>query len=455
VAIAVGTAVAIALIGGHSLPDYDATFALIWGRDLVHGNAPDYSLPFRPAGHPLTTFIALLGRPLGNEGAAELMRWVALLGAGAFVAAVFRFGQAAFGTAAGIVAAVLLATRSPLWGFSQLAYMDMWAAAFVVWAGLLELRTPRRGAPVLALLALAGLLRPEVWLFAGAYWLWIGLGSWRRAWRLLPLALLAPITWAVWDLVTVQTFLGSLTTEEGLPTASSTGGHGLGRAPGSLARFLGGFARPPEVFAAAIGLVLVWRARLWRRAAVPIALAALNLLTFVLVAQRHGPLEQRYLLVAAAMLLVFAGHAIGQALAASSADPRERRVVRIAGVALALACLAYAPIDIRRLDDLHDQVAVADTVYSDLRERVEECDFASFVQVPDVRLRPQVAYWAEIAPVRVGTGEDGAMDAKPGPARITPIGPVAAELSSRSLPSDPDASPGAPPFWKLTGCARQ
>ena len=50
VAIAVGTAVAIGVIGGHSLPDYDATFALIWGRDIAHLNQPDYSLPFRPAG---------------------------------------------------------------------------------------------------------------------------------------------------------------------------------------------------------------------------------------------------------------------------------------------------------------------------------------------------------------------------------------------------------------------
>ena len=432
----------IALIGGHSLPDYDATFALIWGRDIAHLNQPDYVLAYRPAGHPLTTLVAVIGRPLGDEGAAEFMRWVALLGAGAFVAAVFRFGQAAFGTAAGVVAAILLATRSPLWGFSQLVFMDSWAAAFVVWAGLLELRTPRRGASVFVLLALAGLLRPEVWLFAGAYWVWVALDSRERAARLLPLAFLAPIAWGIWDLVTVQDFLGSVSTKEGLPTASSTGGHGLGRAPGALTRFVGGFVRPPELAAAAVGLVLAWRARLLWQAAVPIALAALNVLTFLLVALRHGPLEQRYLLVAAGMVLVFAGHAIGQLFTS-----RERPVVRIAGAVLAIACLAYTPIDIRRLDDLHDQVNVADAVYSDLRDRVEACNFAGRVQVPDVRLRPQVAYWADVAPAEVGT-ESAA-------ARVEPIGPVATELSSRSLPNDPDVSAGTRPFWRLTGCARQ
>lgn len=441
-AIAVATALAIAAIGGHSLPDYDATFALIWGRDIAHLNAPDYALPYRPAGHPLTTLVALIGVPLGNDGAAELIRWVALVGAGAFVAAVFRLGQASFGTAAGAVAAVLLATRSPLWGFSQLAFMDAWAAALVVWAALLEVRAQRRGAPVFVLLALAGLIRPEVWLFAGAYLVWLALGDRQRALRLLPLAFLAPIAWGIFDLITVQDFLGSVSTKEGLPTATSTGGHGLGRAPSALARFAGGFARPPEVFAAAVGLVLVWRMRLWRRAAAPLAIAGLNVFTFVLVAGRAGPLEQRYLLVAAGMVLVFAGFAIAQAVAAT-----EPRIVRMAGALLVVACIAYAPIDIRRLDDLHDQVKTADVVYSDLRDRVEDCDFSARVQVPDVRLRPQVAYWADVAPARVGT--------EPAAARAEPIGPVATELSSRSLPRDPDVSPGTPPFWKLAGCARQ
>ena len=42
----------------------------------------------------------------------------------------------------------------------------------VLGALLVETRRPRAGAPVLVLLALAGLLRPEAWLFSAAYWLW-------------------------------------------------------------------------------------------------------------------------------------------------------------------------------------------------------------------------------------------------------------------------------------------
>ena len=437
---------AIGLVGGHEFPDYDATFALIWGRDIAHGHAPDYSLPFRPAGHPLTTLVALIGEPLGRDGAAELLRWVALLGAGAFVASVFRLGQALSGTVAGVVAAALLATRAPLWGFSELAFMDAWAAAFVVWAGLLELRAPRRGAPVLVLLGLAGLVRPEVWLFAAVYWLWIAAGSPTRALRLVPVAALGPLLWITWDLVTAGEFLASVGTAEGLPVATSSGGHGLGRVPSALVRYVGGFVRPPELIAAVVGFVFVWRMG-WRRAVLPLALIVLNVLAFAIVAGRSGPIEQRYLLVAAAIVLVFAGAAVAQAAAAI------HRNARIAGVVCALACIAYAPIDIGRLVDVRDQVRVSDDVYSDLRDVVQDpatrCTLSGHVHVDDVRLRPFVGYWGAIPEKRVDT-EPG------GTGKLVALDPVARELSSRSLPKSPDANPKTPPLWRLEGpCARQ
>ena len=42
--------------------------------------------------------------------------------------------------------------------------------ALVVWAATLEATRPRRGVPVLVLLALAGMLRPEAWFLAAMYW---------------------------------------------------------------------------------------------------------------------------------------------------------------------------------------------------------------------------------------------------------------------------------------------
>jgi hypothetical protein len=376
------------------------------------------------------------------------VRWVALLGAGALVAAVFRLGQALFGTLAGALAAVLLATRSPLWGFAELSFMDAWAAAFVVWAALLELRTPRRGAAVFVLLGLAGLVRPEVWLFAAAYWLWIAVGSRSRALRLVPLAALAPLVWTAWDLVTAQGFLTSVGTTEGLPVATSSGGHGIGRVPSALARYIGGFVRPPELVAAVAGFVLAWRAG-WRRAVLPVALVALNVLAFAIVAERSGPIEQRYLLVASSMPLVFAGFALAQAVR----PVVDAGIARTAGIVLALACVAYLPVDVGRLIDLRDRVRASDEVYSDLRDVVQEpatrCALRGHVHVDDVRLRPLVAYWGAIPEQRIDTDPGGT-------GTLVALDPVARELSSRSLPKDPDAEPKSTPLWRLEGpCARQ
>ena len=54
-------------------------------------------------------------------------------------------------------------------------YIDIPYLAFVVWAAALEARAPRRRrrSSCWSLLAAAGLLRPEAWLLAGLYFLWM------------------------------------------------------------------------------------------------------------------------------------------------------------------------------------------------------------------------------------------------------------------------------------------
>jgi hypothetical protein len=188
----------------------------------------------------------------------------------------------------------------------------------------------------------------------------------------------------------------------------------------------------------------VWWTR-WRLATIPVALIVLNVLAFAIVAQRGGPIEQRYLLVAAGTLLVFAAYAVSQA--------QRPRFVRAAGIALALACIAYAPFDIGRIVDVRDQVHVSDDVYTDLRSAVQapatRCALRGHVHVDDVRLRPFIAYWAAVPLRRIDTNPGGS-------GAVVPLDPVARELSSRSLPANPDASTKAPPLWRVEGaCARQ
>lgn len=79
--------------------------------------------------------------------------------------------------------------------------MDIPFVALLIWAAALEAAHPRRGLPVMALLALAGLLRPEAWLFAGIYLVWMLWPDQSRV-RLLSyftLAVLPPALWAGLD----------------------------------------------------------------------------------------------------------------------------------------------------------------------------------------------------------------------------------------------------------------
>ena len=79
-----------------------------------------------------------------------------------------------FGRAAGALAALLFLTRVPVLSYGVRAYVDVPYLLLVL--GALLRRVAAAGAParpVLALLALAGLLRPEAWAFSALYWLYL------------------------------------------------------------------------------------------------------------------------------------------------------------------------------------------------------------------------------------------------------------------------------------------
>src|SRR5207245_1888525 len=81
---------------------------------------------------------------------------------------------------------------------------------------LAESQRRRAGVPVLALLALAGLLRPEAWAFSGIYWLYLvrGRAPGAPAGQLAGVTLLAvsaPLVWVLSDLAITGEPLWSLT----------------------------------------------------------------------------------------------------------------------------------------------------------------------------------------------------------------------------------------------------
>lgn len=401
---AVGVAAATWLAFGHAFLNYDTFYALLWGSDVVHGRLPQYGVPFAPTPHPLVMAIGAAVSPLGDR-AEEALLGIGLLGLGALVVGLLRLGQALFGTAVGLVAAVLILTRVPILSYGIRGYVDLPAVALVVWAAVLEARERRRGAPVLALLALAGLLRPEFWLFSAAYWAWIALPlGWGRRLTYAALALAAPALWALSDLLVTGDPLWSLHGTGALadrlqrPT-------GLAVVPRVLPFRLGEILRLPELIAAVLGLGVALR---WfrDRVGLPVAVAALNGMAYLAFAAAELPLLGRYLFTASSMLALFVGVAAVGWLGLAR-DAPGRGALRVLGAVVLVVLAVFAPTQLGRLAVLRADIAARDRIQADLRDLVERPAALTALRgcgpvfAPTHRPTPQIAYWTGLRPLEV------------------------------------------------------
>jgi hypothetical protein len=392
---------------GHAFLNYDTFYALVWGSDIAHGRQPDYGVPVAPTPHPLAQLIGIALTPFG-AGAEDLMLAIGLLALGMLAVGLFRAGQELFGIWAGILAAAIILTRVPILSYGIRGYVDIPTAAFVVWAVVLEARRPHRGAPVLVLLGLAGLLRPEAWLYAAAYWFWLMTTAPRdqrrvAQWTLLAAA--APLIWLFSDLVITGNPLHSLTGTHDL--AAELGRRtGLTALPSVAPRRLGEILRLPELITAVAGLVFALR---WmrERAHLPLVIAIFNGIAFTAFAIARLPLLGRYLFVGACMLALFAGAGALGWLALPPDHP-GRRMWRAVGVAALIAIAVFFPLQqTDRLDVMKKDIAARDRIQADLKELVQRPDVAAAlracprVYVPSHRPVPLIALYADLDPARV------------------------------------------------------
>ncbi len=163
-----GGAAALWLAFGHGFANYDTFYALVWGNEIFGGAEPDYGAPIPPTPHPLATAVGVVLAPFG-DGAEPITVAIAFLSLAALAYLTYRLGERWFGWPAGLLAAAIVITREPVLSNGVRAYVDIPYIALVLAALVVETKRPRAGWPVLALLALAGLLRPEAWLFSAAY----------------------------------------------------------------------------------------------------------------------------------------------------------------------------------------------------------------------------------------------------------------------------------------------
>ncbi len=427
---------ALLLVFPYGFPNYDTIYALVWGRELAHLESPDYGAALPPTPHPLTDLMGLVATPLG-DGAITVTMIVAYLSLALIGFFVYRLGTIWFDRWIGAVAAAIVLTRAPYLSNGLRAYIDLPYIALCLGALLIEAKRPRAGCPVLALLALAGLLRPEAWLFSLAYLAYLSLESVSEGEKaplaltnaglirpafvrargafspppatLVLLALAAPILWALFDWITT-----------GSPTYSWTGTketvEALERQTGPVDLVLYGPRRLGEVLqwpgmVGAFGGVALGLAFLRRRSVLGVAAALLALGAFALLACGGLAILPRYTMLAAAILAIFvAVGLLGWRLL--EPDHPWRRRWQVFAALVAAMFLVWAPnqwdLDSRVDTDLTNQAQIE----NDLTDLVDAGAFEPLcgkIAVPNHRAVPRLAFGLDIKPTEiVSASEEGA-----------------------------------------------
>lgn len=425
---------ALLLVFPVGFPNYDTIYALVWGRELAHGMSPDIGSALPPTPHPLTELIGLVTTPLGN-GAITVTMVIAYASLGLVGFFVYRLGAVWFDRWIGAVAAAIVLTRAPFLSNGLRAYIDLPYIALCLGALLVEAKRPRAGWPVLTLLALAGLLRPEAWLFSIAYLAYLAVdpdrwsaGTTRAPLEradtqsaglirpalvrargalvvppapLILLAIAGPVLWVLFDTITAGDPLYSWTgTKETVET--------LERQTGPVDLVLYGPRRLGEVLqwpgmVGALGGVVLGLAFLRRRSVLGVVAAVLALGAFAILACGGLAILPRYTMLAAAILAIFvAVGLLGWRLL--ERDHPWRRRWQIFAAVVALMFVAWAPnqwdLDSRVDTDLTNQARIE----SDLSDLVDAGAFEPLcdpIAVPNHRAVPRLAFGLDIRPSEI------------------------------------------------------
>lgn len=377
-ALALGATVLLALAMwaayGSGSVGYDQLYSLMWGDDLAEGRTPGYEAPRAPTPHPLANLMGLALAPLGDASLGAL-KAVSLLSFAALGVAAFVLGQRLFGSAVGALFAALLLTRPSLVNQALIASIDVPFLALILAAAAVEVRRPRAGVPVLLLLGVAGLLRPEAWLIAAAYTLLLLRdSSTRERAKLIALAVAPPLLWMASDVAITGdpfwTFNQARATSERLADAERYGDGGPVDTIEWVARSWKGLLHllPGLVSIAGAGVALaLWR----RRLTVPLALLVAGVAGFLVIGFAGLPLLTRYFFMPAAMLCLLA--AVGvlgwRHLPESSG---ARPAARALGVVLGLALVAHVPFLVDHMDGALEKVDRAQRLQDDLIAVAEE-----------------------------------------------------------------------------------
>jgi hypothetical protein len=469
-------ALVLRLICGVRFANYDTLYALVWGGQLSRGETPSYGTAIAPTPHPLIEVLGVVLSFLGAHAIVEVtaaLAYLALAGCGLVV---YRLGREWFNQAVGLFAALILLTRAPVLSYGTRAYIDVPYLLLVLCATLLETRRRHSGQPVLILLALAGLLRPEAWFFSGLYWLYVNGFTPRWAYSsvrerslhtrvlagskppprgemlgTLLLACSAALFWVASDLLVTGNPLWSLTntrhTAETLDRVT-----GIGNVPEYIPRRIGEILRPPVLFGAAIGgvLSLLW---LRQRARPGAIVGVVAVLVFAALASVGLPINSRYAFLAATILAIFCGAGAFGWMLLEAGDPRRLRWM-LAGGAVLLAFVAFIPSQYREVRSQLQALGRQQRIQNELLALVNSGRISlrcGGVEVTNHAPIPLLALYLKTSPARIVSAQSGHIT------KGTYVEPADTEVQTDYIldPHDPPARDiNPPPGFKASSTSR-
>ncbi len=363
--VIIGTPLILFLVYGPPYLNYDASYSLVWAQDIANGITPDYTGFIAPTPHPLQTFVSWLALPFGDS-AATVLAWMVMLTFGGIVWLVYLLGRDLFNPWVGALAAVIILTR-PAFDRNALAtYQDIPFVMFVIWALLLEVRQPRRGWPVLMLLTFAGLLRPEAWVLAGLYWLYLfPARSWKERVWLAVLTAAGPVLWALSDWAVTGDFLHSLHGTSDLAAQLNRPREPL-ESPIWTARFFGFTLREPLIVGVPIGMLFIALC-MKRQAKILIGVAAIMTGVFMLSTIAGLPLIARYVLTPTVLLaVIYAAGVFGWR--SLPVDFVRRDTWKWVGIASLALSLIWIPWHVSLVRETKQKINNYETISKNLRE---------------------------------------------------------------------------------------
>lgn len=440
----VGVPIIYWLVYGPPYLNYDAAYSLLWASDIAHGWTPDYNNFIAPTPHPLQTFVSFLALPLGSW-TVPVLAWLVMFCFGGLCWIVYLIGKELFNDWVGVLAAIIIITRPAFAKNVLAAYQDIPFILFVCWALLLEIRKPRNGVPVLALLALAGLLRPEAWVLSGLYWLYLWPARTMKQRALLALIVgSAPVLWAISDWAVTGDFLHSFHGTSDLAAQLERPREPI-KAPYWTLKFFAWTLREPLMIGVPIGLVYCWFCAR-RQGLLLFGMATLMSLIFIATTIGGLPLIARYVLTPTILLAVIYAAGVFGWRSLPKDFPNRMRWKWVGYFSLALS-IVFIPWFIPVAQDQADKIHNYETIQSNLRDVADAPTVRTFneycgrISTTDHRPVPAFRYELEQPPSSVQS--DGNPDT---PLAALALYPASQDIVDRFYSEkDPDLTPPKDP----------